>query len=322
VIPFVSSSGRAAVAGVVLLSAQLASGQAYPNRPVRLLSPGPGGGADFVARLLGHSMSPALGQQIVVDNRPAGVIPGQIVSKAPPDGYTLMVNGNSFWLSPLMRTNTPYDPLKDFSPISLVVSTPNILVVHSSVAANNVKELIALAKAQPGVLNYASSTAGGSGHLSAELFKYLAGVDLVRISYKTSGTSVNSLIAGEVQVMFGNAPPIVPHVKAGRLKALAVTTLQRSALFPDLPTIAASGLPGFETASMYGLFAPANTPSPIVRKLYQEVVRLLARPDAKAKLLATGVEGIGSTPEELTAAMRSEIARMGPVIRSAGIRED
>jgi tripartite-type tricarboxylate transporter receptor subunit TctC len=267
-------------------------------------------------------MSPALGQQIVVDNRPAGVIPGQIVSKAPPDGYTLMVNGNSFWLSPLVRTSSPYDPLKDFAPVSLVVSTPNILVIHSSVAANNVKELIALAKAKPGVLNYASSTAGGSGHLSAELFKYLAGVDLVRISYKTSGTSVNSLIAGEVQVMFGNAPPVVPHVKSGRLKALAVTTLQRSALLPDLPTIAESGLPRFETAAVYGLFAPARTPAPIVRTLHQEVVRLLARPDAAEKLRATGVDAVGSTPEGLTTYMQSEIARMAPVIKSAGIREE
>jgi len=317
-----TTCGRRIAAATLFLGASLACAQDYPTRPIRLISPGPGGGADFVARLLSHGISGPLGQQIVVDNRPAGVIPGQIVSKAPPDGYTIMVNGNSFWLSPLMRSSAPYDPLKDFSPISTVVASPNILVVHSSVSANNVKELIALAKAKPGFLNYASSTTGGSGHLSAELFKYLAGVDLVRVSYKTSGTSVNSLIAGEVHVMFGNAPPVVPHVKAGRLKALAVTTLQRSVLFPDLPTIAESGLPGFDTASVYGLFAPANTPAPIVGRLNQEVVRLLGRPEAKDKLLATGVVAVGSTPRELSAAMQSEIERMGPVIRSAGIRED
>ena len=309
-------------AGACLFCACFVHAQDYPSRPIRLISPGPGGGADFVARFVGQGISGALGQQIVIDNRPAGVIPGQIVSKAPADGYTLMVNGNSFWIAPLMRDNIAYDPLRDFAPISTVVGSPNILVIHSSVAANTVKELIALAKAKPGVLNYASSTAGGSVHLSSELFKYMAGVDIVRISYKTSGNSVNSLLAGEVQLMFANAPPVVPHVKAGRLKALAVTTAQRSVLFPDLPTVAESGLPGFEVASVYGLFAPAKTPAAIVERLNAEVVRFLGRTDAKEKLLATGVEPIGSSPQELAAAMKSESARMGKVIRSAGIREE
>lgn len=308
--------------GMMILGAGMASGQDYPNKPVRLVSPGPGGGADFVARFVAQGISGPLGQQVVVENRPAGVIPGQVVSKAQPDGYTLMVNGNSFWIAPLMRDNIPYDPVKDFSPITLAVGSPNILVVHSSVAATSVQELIALAKAKPGALNYASASAGGSVHLAAELFKHMAGVDIVRISYKTSGTSVNALVGGEVQLMFANAPPVVPHVKSGRLRALAVTTLRPSALLPELPTVAGSGLPGFEVASVYALFSPAKTPAAIVNRLNQEIVRFLARTDVKEKFFAAGVETIGGTPDELAAAIRSEMARMGKVIKDAGIREE
>ncbi len=306
--------------GMVVLGTGASLGQDYPAKPIRVISPGPGGGADFVARFVAQGISGPLGQQVVVENRPAGVIPGQVVSKAPPDGYTLLVNGNSFWIAPLMRDNIPYDPVKDFSPITLAVSSPNILVVHTSVPANSVKGLIALAKARPGVLNYASASAGGSVHLSAELFKYMAGVNIVRISYKTTGTSVNALFGGEVDLMFANAPPVMPHVKSGRLKALAVTTLQPSVLLPGVPTVAASGLPGFEVASVYALFSPGRTPAAIVSRLNQEIVRFLARADVKEKFLAAGVEPIGSSPEELVVAMKSEMARMGRVIKEAGIR--
>jgi len=311
-----------AIAGALVLAAGAAWGQDYPARPVRLVSPGPGGGADFVARFLAQGISGPLGQQVVVDNRPAGVIPGQIVAKAAPDGYTLMVNGNSFWIAPLMRDSTPYDPLRDFAPITSAVGTPNVLVVHSSVAANSVKELIALAKAKPGALNYGSASAGGSVHLAAELFKYLAGVNIVRISYKTSGMGVNALLAGEVHLMFANAPPVMPHVKSGRLRALAVTTLQPSALLPDVPTVASAELPGFEVASVYALFAPAKTPAAVIRRLNQEAVRFLGRTDMKDKFLAAGMEPIGSSPEALVAAMKSEVARLGKVIREAAIREE
>jgi tripartite-type tricarboxylate transporter receptor subunit TctC len=310
----------AAVAAILALGVSAAFAQDYPTKPIRLLSPGPGGGADFVARFVANGISAPLGQQVVIDNRPAGVIPGQVVSKAPPDGYTLLLNGNSFWIAPLMRDGIPYDPAKDFAPISLAVGSPNILVVHTSVPAKSVKELIALARARPGVLNYGSASAGGSVHLAAELFKHMARVDVVRISYKSSGTSVSSLLSGEVDLMFANAPPVIPHVKAGRLRALAVTTLQQSVLMPGLPTMAASGLPGFEVASVYAFFAPARTPAAIIVRLNQEIVRFLGRADAKEKLLATGVEAIGSTPEELVAAIQSETSRMGKVIRDAGIR--
>ena len=307
-------------AAIIALGMGAASGQDYPGKPIRLLSPGPGGGADFVARFVAQGISAPLGQQVIVDNRPAGVIPGQVVSKAPPDGYTLLLNGNSFWIAPLMRDGIPYDPVKDFSPIALAVSSPNILVVHTSVPAKSVKELIALARARPGVLNYGSASAGGSVHLAAELFKFMAGVDIVRISYKTSGTSVTSLLAGEVDLMFGNAPPVIPHIKSGRLRALAVTTLKPSVLMPGLPTIADSGLPGFEVSSSYAFFAPARTPAAIIGRLNQEIVRFLARADAKKKFLATGVEPVGGTPEQLVATIKSEMTRMGKVIRAAGIR--
>lgn len=309
-------------AGMIVLGAGAAHGQDYPAKPIRLISPGPGGGADFVARFLAQGLTGALGQQVVVDNRPAGVIPGQVVSKAPPDGYTLMLNGNSFWIAPLMRDGIPYDPVKDFAPISLAVGSPNILVLHPSVPARSVKELIALARARPGVLNYGSASAGGSVHLAAELFKHMARVNIVRVSFKSSGTSVISLVSGEVHLMFANAPPVVPHVKARKLRALAVTTLQQSALFPDMPTIAASGLPGFEVTSVYALFAPARTPAAIINRLNQEAVRFLGRAEVKEKFLATGVETMGGTPEDLAAAMKSEMTRMGKVIKDAGIREE
>lgn len=306
----------------MVLSAGMVSGQDYPGKPVRLISPGPGGGADFVARFIAQGISGSLGQQVVVENRPAGVIPGQVVSKAPPDGYTILLNGNSFWIAPLMRDGIPYDPVRDFAPITLAVGSPNILVLHPSVPARSVRELIALARAKPGALNYGSASAGGSVHLAAELFKHMARVDIVRISFKSSGGSVISLVSGEVHLMFANAPPVVPHVMAGKLKALAVTTLQPSVLFPGLPTIAASGLPGFEVASVYALFAPARTPAAIVNRLNQEAVRFLGRSDVKEKFLATGVESMGGSSEELAAAMKSEMTRMGKVIRDAGIREE
>ncbi len=309
-------------AGTIVLGAGGVSSQDYPSKPIRLVSPGPGGGADFVARSIAQGISGPLGQQVVVDNRPAGVIPGQVVSKAPPDGYTIMLNGNSFWIAPLMRDGIPYDPVKDFSPITLAVGSPNILVVHPSVPARSVRELIALARARPGALNYGSASAGGSVHLAAELFKHMARADIVRISFKSSGASVISLVSGEVHLMFANAPPVVPHVQSGRLRALAVTTLHPSVLFPGLPTVAGAGLPGFEVASVYALFAPARTPAAIVNRLNQEAVRFLARTDVKERFLATGVETIGGSPDDLAAAMKSEMARMGKVIKDAGIRED
>ncbi len=300
----------------------MAFSQNFPHKPIRMVSPGPGGGADFAARLIAQGISGPLGQQVIVENRPTGVIPGEIVARALPDGYTLLVSGNSFWIGPFMQDHTPYDPVQDFAPVTLAVGSPNILVVHPAVAANSVKELIALARAKPGVLNYASASAGGSVHLAAELFKYLAGVNIVRIPYKSSGVSITALVGGEVQLTFSNAAPVVPHVNAGRLRALAVTTLQPSALFPELPTMAGSGLPGYDVASVYAIFAPAKTPSTIVNRLNQELVRLLNRTDVRERFIAAGVATIGTTPQGLADAMKREMTSMGKVIRDAGIRAD
>ncbi len=307
----------------MVLGADAACSQAhYPNKPIRIVTPGTGGGTDLTARMIAPGLSGSLGQQVVVDNRPSGVIAGGIASKAQPDGYTLLIGGSSHWLAPFMQDNLPFDPVRDFSAITLAVSMPNILVVHPSVAANSVKELIALAKSRPGELNYASALAGGTIHLAAELFKAMAGVNIVRVPYKGSGPALNDLIAGQVQVMFATAGSVAPHIKSGRLRALAVTTSQPSALAPGLPAVAAAGLPGYESVAMFGMFAPARTPATIISRLHQEIVGVLNKADVKQRFFNVGVETVGSSPEEFAAAVKSEIARMGKVIKSAGIRAD
>lgn len=309
------------VVSLTILGADTASCQNYPNKPIRIVTSGVGGGNDFTARLIAQGLTVSMGQQLVVENRGSGVIPGQVVSQAPPDGYTLLVAGGNFTIGPLLE-KTPYDPVRDFFPISLVTSAPNILVVHPSLPVKSVKELIALAKARPRELNYASAGAGGTIHLAAELFKAMASVNIVRIPYKSSATQMADLIGGHVQLTFGNAANVNPHVKSGRLRALAVASAQPSALAPDLPTVAASGLPGYESVQMSGIFAPAKTPGAIINRLNQEVVRFLRTADAKERFLNSGVETVGSSPEELAATMKSEITRLGKVIKDAGIRAD
>ncbi len=303
-------------------AASTSSGQAYPDKPIRIVTSDSGGGSDIVARVIAQAVSAPLGQQVVVDNRGGGVIAGEIVSRAQPDGYTLIYYGSTLWILPLMRKSVPYDTVKDFAPITLAVSSPNILVVHPSVAAKSVKELIALAKARPGELNYASAAAGTIPHLAAELFKSMAGVDLVRVVYKGTGAALNDLLGGQVQVMFATAPSAAPHVKTGRLRALAMTTAHPSAAFPELPTIATAGLPGYEAVQVSGMFAPAKTPAAIINRLNQEIVRALNQANVKEKLSSTGVEVVGSSAEQFAAKIKSEIVRMGKVIREAGIRDE
>lgn len=307
--------------GMVVLGAGAVSGQNFPNKPIRILTGGAGGGNDVVARLIAQGLTAHWGQQVVVDNRPSGVIPGEIVSKAQPDGYTMVISGASFWISPLFQ-DAPYDPVKDFSPITLPVSTPNILAVHLSLPVKSVKELIALAKAKPGELNYGTPGTGSSPHLGGELFKLMAGVNIVRINYKSAGAAITDLIAGQVQMTFGNALSVTPHIKSGRLRALAVTSAQPSVLFPDLPTVAASGLPGYELISPFGIFAPARTPKPIIKTLNSEIVRVLNRADSREKISNLGMEVVGSSPEQLEAMVRSEVAKWSKVIKDAGIRGD
>ncbi len=317
---WVKSFGSCLCACLALLTPTAVNSQPYPNKPIRILTAEAGGGLDVVARLIAQSTSASLGQTVIVDNR--GSTPSiELAARAPSDGYTLLVIGTTFWIGPLLQ-ETRYDPVRDFAPVSMLTRSPSVLVVHPSLPVNSVRELIAFAKATPGVLNYASTGTGGSIHLATELFKSMAGVDILRISYKGNGQALNALIGGEVQVMFPTAGSVAPHVKSGRLKALAVTGNQTSALAPDLPTVASSGLPGYEALSILGLFAPAKTPATIINRLNSEVVAVLNRAAVKEKLFSAGVESVGSTPEQLAATMKSEVARMGKVIKQAHIRAD
>jgi tripartite-type tricarboxylate transporter receptor subunit TctC len=304
------------------LSAPLVDAQSFPKKPIRLVASGVGGGGDFTARLIANGLSPRLGQPVIVDNRPGGLVPGEIVAKAQPDGHTLMFVGLVIWLSPYMRDTMPFDPVRDFAPVTLGVVIPNVLVVHPSVGVKSVGELIALARQKPGVLNYAVSGTGNSNHLAGELFKAMAGVNLVQISYRGATLALNDLLSGRVQVMFATAMVAKPHVALGKLTALAVTSAQPSALMPGLPTVAASGLPGYESASTLGAFAPAATPGPVVRLLNREMVQVLTEPETKRRLFAAGIEVVGSTPEQFAAAIKADMARTGQVIRQAGIRID
>ena len=295
--------------------------QNYPSKPLRIVTSGVGGAGDVTSRLIAQGIAPLLGQQVIVDNRASGPIPVDVAVKAPADGYTLLVYGSTVWLGPYLRSNAP-DPLRDFTPVTLAATAPNILVVHPSLPVKTVKELIALAKAKPGALNYATTGAGSSPHLAAELFKAMAGVDMVRISYKGAGAALTDLIGGQVQLTFATASSVTPHLNSGRLRALGVSSPRPSVLLPGLTTIAAAGLPGYESQSMQGVFAPAGVPSAILQRLNQDIVRFLHSAEAKEKFLAVGVEIAGTTPEAFAAAMKAEMSRMGKVIRDAGIRED
>ena len=307
--------------GMVVLGAGLACGQNYPNKPIRIVTSEPGGGSDFTARVLAQGLTVSLGQQVIVDNRAGTITAAQIMTKAAADGYTLLSYNNSLWTLPLLQKMS-YDPVRDFSPIILATRSPNILVVHPSVPVNSVRELIAFAKASPGKLNYASGTVGSSNHLAAELFKALAGVNIARIAYKGSGFAVSDLIGGQVQLMFATAGSVAQHVKSGRLRTLAVTSAQPSALAPGLPTLAASGVPGYESVTMYGMYAPANSPAMLINRLNQEADRFLDMPDTKERFFNAGVETVGGSPQDFAAAIKSDMARLGKVIKDAGIRAE
>lgn len=310
---------KATLAAAAVLWAGLAPAQdAYPVKPVRIVLPAAGGGSDFVARLIAPKLSEALGQQVLVDNR--GSISSDIVAKAPPDGYTLHANGPPLWVLPLLRPAN-YDALRDFTPIIMAVTSPSILAVHPALPVKSVKDLIALAKARPGQLNYAAGTIGAAPHLAAELFKSLTGVDIVRVPYKGSGPALIGLMTGEAQLMFPAASGI-DYIRQGRIRALAVGSRERSPLLPDLPTIAQSGVPGYESTSPQGLFAPARTPPAIINRLHQEIARVLGATELKERLLAAGVQVVASGPEAFGAAMRADIERTGKLIKAMGIRGD
>ncbi len=311
---------RMLLAGMTVLGAGVVSGQAYPTKPIRIITAEPGGGYDFTARVVAQALSGSLGQQVIVDNRGGGVILAELVAKAPPDGYTLLVSGNNLWVTPFLQT-VPYDPVRDFSPISLMNSSPNLLVVHPSLPVKSVKDLIALAKTRPGELDYSTGNLGSASHLAADLFKNMAGVNMMRIPYKAAGSAINALIGGQVQLMFATAGSVAPHVKSGRLAALAVTSAGPSKLFPGLPTVAAS-VPGYKYMGMVGMFAPAKTPAAIIDRLNQETARVLNRADVKERFFNVGVEVVGGSPEHFAATIRSDMAGMGKVIKDAGLRAD
>jgi len=310
------------LASVVAAHPDTAGAQGYPSKPVRLVTAAAGAGGDFVSRIVAAGLTELWGQQVIIDNRGgSAVIPIELVARAPADGYTLLGFGTALWHLPLMQ-GVSYDPIRDFAPITLVATTPMILVVHPSLPVKSVNELIALARKRPGQLNYSSGISGSTTHLPAEMFKAMAGVDIVRVSYKGGAPALTALLGGETQIMFANSGGAGPHIHGGRLRALAVTTAQRSALFPDLPTIAASGLPGYEAASNQCIFAPAATPPAIVSQLSRDVIRVLSKPEVKERFLRAGSEIVGNSPDELAKAIKSDMLAMGKVIKQAGIRAD
>ena len=312
--------GRIFLIGI-FAAAGFASAQDYPARPIRIVTAAVGGGIDVTARLLAAGLTERLNQQVIVDNRGGTNVAMLIVAKAAPDGYTLLVHNNTVWISPLLD-NVPYDHQKELWPISLTSRSPNILVVHSSLGVSSVKELIALAKANPGKIDYASGPIGASNHLAAEVFKAMTGTNLVRIGYKGGGPALNDVLAGQVKVMFATSGSVVSHVQSGRLKALGVTSAEPSPLVPGMATLAASGVPGYSSEAIYGFWAPANTPAAIMARLHKETVAVLNQPDVKERFFKTGVETVGSTPQQFAAAIKAETARLAKVLAGAGIRPE
>ena len=312
-----SNAGISSVA-VLVLGTSAVFGQAYPNRPLRIVTGNVGGGNDFVARQVAQGLSGALGQPVIVMNLGGGRTP-DVLLQSLPDGYTMSVNGNNTWTAPLFR-KLNYDVVRDFAPITLVSRDVNVVAVHVSIAANSVKELIALAKAKPGALNFGSSTFGSPQYLGTEIFKSMAGIDIVGIPYKGVAPAINALLSGEVQILIGDPGLVAPHVKSGKLKALAVTSSSPSVLAPGLPTVAATGLPGYEWVGMTGMFAPIKTPADIINRLNREVARFLARADVKERFLSIGAEVVGSTPAEFAAAIKADIANVARVAKSAGLK--
>ena len=302
-----------------------ADSTAYPARPIRLVVPfAPAGSADALARTIQPALSDALGQTIVIDNRPgaSSTIGTDMAAKAAPDGYTLVLITTTHTVNPSLIAKLPYDTVGDFAPVSLVVSQPNILVVHPSVPAKSVKELVAMAKAKPNSLNFASGGNGSSPHLSGELFKIVAGVQITHVPYKGSGPGVTDLLGGHVQLMFAGPLALEQQIKNGRLRALAVADKRRSAVLPDVPTMTEAGFAGVETGTWYGILAPARTPQPIVAKIHTAIVRILQAPDLKSRILNQGVDIVGSSPAEFEKFIIAEVAKWSRVVQTAGIRAD
>jgi tripartite-type tricarboxylate transporter receptor subunit TctC len=307
----------------LLLFCAHAFAAAYPDHPIHLIVPfAAGGGNDTVARLVGHSLTAELGQPVVVDNRPGagGVVGAEAAARAPADGYTLFLGGvGSHAINPNLHAHLSYDPVKDFAPISLIASAPLVLVVHPSVAATSVRELVALARAQPGRLNYASNGNGSSSHLASAMFASMACINMVHVPYKGLSPALTDLLSGQVQLMFSSVVAILPHVKAGKLRALAVSSTKRLPLLPDIPTVAEAGVPGYQSSSWYGILAPAGTPADVVARLNAAIVKAVAEPDVRQALEREGATPVGDSPQAFGAFIQEEKQRLGDVIRQAGI---
>src|SRR5580765_6143162 len=301
------------------LAISAAHAEVYPAKPIRMIvAYPPGGGTDIVGRTIAQKLGETLGQSVVVENRggASGNIGPEIAARAAPDGYTvLMGNVAPNAINVSLFKNLPFDPVADFAPVSLVASTPNILVVHPSTPARTVKEVVALARSRPGTLNFASAGVGSSSHLAGELFRILAGADIVHVPYKGAGPAMVDVLSGQVQLYFATLPAALPHVKSGKLAAVAVTSARRSPALPDLPTVAESGVPGYEASTWYGVLAPARAPAGAVERLHGDIVRILAQPEFRERLQAQGFDPVGSSPEEFRAFIRSEIAKWGKVVR-------
>ena len=326
----ITSRARRALFSVIIAMIALPDGasaqKTYPTKPVRILVPfPPGGPADALARIVGDKLGQALGQPFVIENKPGagGNIGMEQGAKAAPDGYTLTLapTGN-MTIAPSLYAKLPYDPARDYAPITVLATVPNILIVHPSVPARSLAELIALAKAKPGTLNYASPGNGSGPHLAGELLKNMAGIDLVHVPFNGVGPAMTAVLAGDVQMFFAQSSAALPHVKSGKVIALGVASRKRIAAAPELPTIAEAGLPGFDVTSWYALVAPARTPAPVVDRLHAEIVKVLGSADVREKIAALGAEPVGNTPAEFTAMQRAEAARWAKLAREANIHAD
>lgn len=316
---------RALLATLSVAFALHAYGQdAWPTRPVRMILPfPPGGGTDILGRLIAERLSAGIGQPVVTENRggAGGNVGAEAAARSAPDGYTIVLVAPSLAISPTLYSKINYDPVKDFAPISLVATVPNVMVTQPSLPGQ-LQEFIAFVKAKPGALNFGSGGAGTSNHLAGELFNIVTGARLVHVPYKGVNLAMQDVLAGNVHLVFIGIPAAAPHIKAGKLRALAIVAPQRSTALPDVPTVAEAGLKDFEVTTWYGILAPAGTPQPVVRRLNAELVKVMHAPEMKEKLTATGTEPLTSTPEEFAAYIKREIAKWGDVIRQAGVKAD
>ena len=319
-------AGTLAATAAAYAQAQSIPAGNYPNRPIRMILPqSPGGPTDMIGRTIAQKLGDNLGQTVVPDNRSgaAGNVGCEIASKSAPDGYTILLGApGCLTINPSLYQKLPFDPLRDFQPITQLTSGPEMLVVHPSVAATSVKELVALVKAKPNAFNFSSGGAGTPNHLASELFRGAAGLQMVHVPYKGTGPAIAAVVAGQVQMMMSSLPPALPQVKAGKLRGLAVTSAQRSKVVPEIPTIAESGYPGFEMGTWHSILVPVKTPQPIVTKLHGELVKVLGQADVRERFASQGLDTVGSTPEQFREHLQKETAKYARVIKAAGVKAE